>query len=502
VTGQGEPFSLNVTDHTMRIEFGYQGSGPGCTVSGTVGTAVISIDDSHSFTHVRSTGNPRYTITGSFPSDDTASGQLEVFVPTGCVVTILTSWSATKTPVNTPPEITSDGGGPDATRNVSENATAVTTVTATDVDPGTTLTYSISDGPDAAKFTINSSTGVLTFVSAPDFENPTDAGSDNVYNVTVRASDGTLADTQAIDVNVTSVNDNNPSITSNGADDTAIVQVAENDAFVTSVEASDADLPTPTLSFSISGGVDATEFMIDPGSGALTFISAPDFETPTDANGDNVYSVVVSASDGELMDTQSIDVVVTDVNERLDGDYNDDGNVDAADYVLWRHALDTMVTPSTGADGNGDGTVNQADYDVWRTNFGRMAPTEEGASVVNALSTEAGPLADAPPTAEPLEAHLKRESAPASRINEGAIPTVKSSVRNDRHSRRDILVSYTSRDNALVAWLASQPVPARYDSQAGCFDKLLGENRLNDNTQVAQDVVDLAFTVRPALAKA
>ena len=82
----------------------------------------------------------------------------------------------------------------------------MTTVTATDPDAGTTLTYSISGGADAAKFGINSSTGVLTFVSAPNFEAPTDAGSNNVYDVTVQASDGSANDTQAIAVTVTNVN--------------------------------------------------------------------------------------------------------------------------------------------------------------------------------------------------------------------------------------------------------------------------------------------------------
>ena len=74
---------------------------------------------------------------------------------------------------------------------VAENATAVTTVTATDPDAGATLTYSIIGGADAAKFTINATTGVLSFVSAPDSESPTDAGGNNVYDVTVQVSDGT-----------------------------------------------------------------------------------------------------------------------------------------------------------------------------------------------------------------------------------------------------------------------------------------------------------------------
>ena len=117
--------------------------------------------------------------------------------------------------MNEAPVITSNGGGATAAVNVAENSTAVTTVTATDPDAGPTLTYSIIGGADAAKFTINATTGVLTFVAAPNFEAPTDVGANNVYDVKVQVSDGTLTDTQAIAVTVTNVNEA-PTITSNG----------------------------------------------------------------------------------------------------------------------------------------------------------------------------------------------------------------------------------------------------------------------------------------------
>ncbi|HET7525450.1 MAG TPA: cadherin-like domain-containing protein [Burkholderiaceae bacterium] len=113
----------------------------------------------------------------------------------------------TVTAVNDPPVITSDGGGASAALNVAENTTAVTTVTATDVDTGGTLTYSITGGVDAARFTINPSTGALSFVVAPDFEAPSDAGGDNVYDVLVQVSDGALIDSQAIAVSVTNANE-------------------------------------------------------------------------------------------------------------------------------------------------------------------------------------------------------------------------------------------------------------------------------------------------------
>ncbi|MEQ1853509.1 MAG: cadherin repeat domain-containing protein, partial [Chthoniobacteraceae bacterium] len=112
-------------------------------------------------------------------------------------------------PVNDPPVITSNGGGPNAAVNVAENTTAVTTVTSTDVDGGAP-TYTILAGDDAVKFNIHPVTGALSFVVPPDFENPTDVGLDNVYNLTVQVSDGTGindTDAQAIAVTVTNVAD-------------------------------------------------------------------------------------------------------------------------------------------------------------------------------------------------------------------------------------------------------------------------------------------------------
>jgi hypothetical protein len=52
------------------------------------------------------------------------------------------------------------------------------------------------------------------------------------------------------------------------------------------------------------------------------------------------------------------------------GDYNHDGNVDAADYLIWRTTTLQPVANGQGADGNGDGFVNGQDYFVWRRNFG------------------------------------------------------------------------------------------------------------------------------------
>lgn len=131
----------------------------------------------------------------------------------------------TITPVADPPVIVSDGGGATANLSISENITAVTTVAATDAD-GNALTYSIVGGNDAARFNINPTTGQLSFVASPDYEAPSDANGDNIYEVTVQAWDGTLpgsVDTQAIYVTVLDVSNQLIVTTGSDANDSGIV---------------------------------------------------------------------------------------------------------------------------------------------------------------------------------------------------------------------------------------------------------------------------------------
>ena len=92
-----------------------------------------------------------------------------------------------------PPEITTDTPLP---RYVEGDDKPVATYTATNPDPDTVITWLELEGADADKFDIISEgdTGVLRFKTPPNFEDepPPDANGDNIYEVTVRASDGTL----------------------------------------------------------------------------------------------------------------------------------------------------------------------------------------------------------------------------------------------------------------------------------------------------------------------
>jgi hypothetical protein len=114
--------------------------------------------------------------------------------------------------INTPPIITSNGGGDSASISVAAGQTNVTTVIATDKD-NDILSYAISGGADASQFKINSSSGLLEFKAAPIFglignilNPPADSNGDNIYEITIEVSDGKGGfDQQLLSITVTKV---------------------------------------------------------------------------------------------------------------------------------------------------------------------------------------------------------------------------------------------------------------------------------------------------------
>ncbi|MES2298714.1 MAG: cadherin domain-containing protein [Pseudomonadota bacterium] len=280
--------------------------GAGAASQPANGKVAVNADGSYTYTP-----NPNFNGTDKFVVALTAGGFTE-----------LRTVTLTVNAVNDAPVISSNHGGDKASVNVAENTTAVTTVTASDVDAGATQTYSIVGGADAARFVIDAASGALAFKQAPNFEAPGDEGHHNDYAVKVQVSDGKLTDTQSITVHVTDVNEA-PVITSNGGAASAAVTINENSAAVTTVRAADEDLVAGKV-FSIAGGQDAAKFVIDARSGALAFKVAPDFEAKGSNAGGNVYDLVIKVSDGALSDTQALKVTVADVNEApviAGGDY-------------------------------------------------------------------------------------------------------------------------------------------------------------------------------------
>lgn len=205
--------------------------------------------------------------------------------------------------------------------SIDENTTGATTVKASDGD-SSSLTYSLSGGEDKALFKIDERSGVVSFIAAPDFETPRDAGKDNDYAISVKASDGRNSDTIAITVRVKDLTEDArndaPTITSNEGGATAAIGFVENasvEAPLTTVKASDPD-PDTVLTFSLVDAGDDDSFTIDAKSGELRFKASPDIEAPKDTNGDNKYLVTVKAADADgAFDTQLITVTVSNDNE-------------------------------------------------------------------------------------------------------------------------------------------------------------------------------------------
>jgi len=282
--------------------------------NGPISYAIAGGADSAKFTVDSTTGALAFVSAPNFEvkTDVGANGVYDVIVrATDGVNSDTQAIAVTVTNVNEAPVITSGGGGDTASLTVNENNLTVTTIASTDPE-NTARTYAIIGGADSAKFTINSTTGSLSFTAAPNYEAPTDAGADNVYDVVVRASDGVFSDTQAIAITVANVNEA-PVISSNGAGASASVSAAENSTAVTTVTAADAE--NNPIAYSISGGADSAKFTINATTGALAFVSAPNFEVKTDSGANGIYDVIVRAYDGTSADTQAIAVTVTNVNE-------------------------------------------------------------------------------------------------------------------------------------------------------------------------------------------
>ncbi|UVW36133.1 hypothetical protein NYF23_05845 [SAR92 clade bacterium H455] len=174
----------------------------------------------------------------------------------------------------------------------AENQTGVGTVVATDT-AGDVLAYSLS-GADASALTI-SNMGVLSFVSAPDFETKV------LYEATVTVvdSNGNTV-SQAITITITDANDSAPIITSSSS-----FTVNENQSVIGTVVATSPS--NAALTFTLSG-TDAAALTIST-DGVLGFIAAPDFEIKSS------YSVIITVSDGANVTTSAVTVSINNVDD-------------------------------------------------------------------------------------------------------------------------------------------------------------------------------------------
>ncbi|MCZ6901408.1 MAG: hypothetical protein O7C62_01220, partial [Rickettsia endosymbiont of Ixodes persulcatus] len=185
----------------------------------------------------------------------------------------------------------------------------VFTANATDINGGTPV-YSLT-GTDASLFNINSSTGVVSFKTAPDFENPLDSDHNNSYlfNIVATTVGGVATTTSPlITLTVTDV----PITFSSGTTASTPESVPTSTAVYTAVASDTGGSPIYSLS-----GTDAALFNINASTGAVTFKTSPNFEAPTDNGANNVYNFDVKATQGSQSATRSVALTVTNVAPTL-----------------------------------------------------------------------------------------------------------------------------------------------------------------------------------------
>ncbi len=155
-----------------------------------------------------------------------------------------------------------------------------------------------------------------------------------------------------------------PRIVSSGGLPAATIVIAENRQAVTTVQAE----ALGTVSYAITGGADAARFTIDAATGALSFVAAPDYESPQDLGdgaANNTYVVEVRAQDASGSDTQVLTVQVRDVDENPRPAPDDDGdNVPASTEQQVPSLPSADGTPGVAGDGNGDGRADSEQANV------------------------------------------------------------------------------------------------------------------------------------------
>ena len=265
-----------------------------------------------------------------------------------------------------------------------ENSTAVETIDIPEDiadEDGDALSYSLS-GTDGSLFTVSGN--AVSFVGAPDYENPSDSNGDNIYNLNVIATDGELSATSPeFTLTITNLNDNAPTF----IDLSTNIEVTNGQTNVVDISTSDADGDDVTLS---KNGTDSSLFSISD-SGNLSFNSAPSFANPSDSNGDNVYKLNISASDGSFTTTSDeISITVLEVNNPpvisdLQTSYTLDENVaEIATFTVTDPENNQLTIGVSGDDSTGFSVVSNLLYFEGGLNY--ESPSDSDANNVYTIT--------------------------------------------------------------------------------------------------------------------
>ena len=177
--------------------------------------------------------------------------------------------------------------------DIQENIKTISTITALDAD-GDALIYSLKENTNDNAELIISPDGILSFVTAADYESRTS------YIATILVTDGVFSDEITININVTDANDNPPVIVTTG------FSSDENQSLAGTVIATDVDTNT-VFSYSITG-TDADLLSVND-NGIISFVEVPDFETK------NSYLISINVSDGLNSASKEITLEINNILE-------------------------------------------------------------------------------------------------------------------------------------------------------------------------------------------
>ena len=190
---------------------------------------------------------------------------------------------------------------------VNENNKQVITL---EVEADSDVVYAIDSGSDANIFELNPLTGELIFKISVNTTFPKDVDSDNIYEVTVSATDQSgIKGTQTLHIKIVKSVSNtwlNPLLPHFISSTTLLV--SDGTIEVMTVEAENSD----TVLYALSSGADKSKFHINKYTGVLAFRKAVKYSTPADSNGDNIYEVTILATTSKnYQATQDIKITVT-----------------------------------------------------------------------------------------------------------------------------------------------------------------------------------------------
>ncbi|MFK7962865.1 MAG: cadherin domain-containing protein [Burkholderiaceae bacterium] len=317
--------SFNVAENapngtTVNVPVATDADGPGTfnnwTITGGTGATAFSINPASGMISVSNSGLLNFESTPSLTLDTTVSDGINI--------------SAAETVTINLTDLNESPTGANATSNGQEDTDLALTsaqFTFNDPDNGDTMSgIDIRTLPAVGSlilngFALNGSTPLPSFVSTADLDSnsllyrpPAELSGAGLTSFEIAVVDlvGERATPVTQTINVAAIDDP-PIITSFGGNATVSVDVAENTSGVGRVLASDAE--SELMQF-FGSGDDAVFFDVDVNTGVVSFIAAPDFETPQDNDGNNTYELTVTASDpGGNTDVQALTVNVTNAND-------------------------------------------------------------------------------------------------------------------------------------------------------------------------------------------